>query len=186
MRNSVLSQRYLPLSWQHRNGNVGIKLLGVFFYSWVQFCSVPNYVCGARTRRFITALTTARQRSISWASWNHSRPPANLPKVQFDPILPSTPWSPKWFFPRAFPPKPCTFLSLPMRATCPTHFILLDLICLIVSGDVYKIWSSPMCNFLHSLVVQYITSRDKDGFKCTGEDFCVENVFRAGKNTPEM
>jgi hypothetical protein len=32
-------------------------------------------------------------------------PPTNLPKVHFDPILPSTHWSAKWFFPSAFPTK---------------------------------------------------------------------------------
>jgi hypothetical protein len=77
-------------------------------------------------------------------------PPTNLPKIHSDPILPSTPRSSKWYFP--FWLSHQNFVYFPMRATCPAHLILLDLMCIIIFGEEYKIRNSTLCNFLYSPV----------------------------------
>jgi hypothetical protein len=54
-------------------------------------------------------------------------------------------------FPSGFPADTLyMFLPSPTRATCTAHLTIFDLICLIISGDEYKLWSSPMRKFLHS------------------------------------
>jgi hypothetical protein len=49
--------------------------------------------------------------------------------------------------PEGFLPQICIQFS-PMHATYPVRFILIDLIILILFGEGYKLWSTPLCNFL--------------------------------------
>ena len=66
-------------------------------------------------------------------------PTSNLLEIHPNIIHPSTPRSPQWFLPSGFLSKTLyTTLSSPIRATCPTHLILLDFITRTILGEEYK------------------------------------------------
>ena len=107
-----------------------------------------------RTRRFITALTSVRHLSVSWASPIQSiYPTSHLLEIHPNIIHPSTTrssqWSPSVRFPHQDPLHP---LSSPIRATCPAHLILLDFITRTILGEEYKSFSSSLCSLLRYLV----------------------------------
>ena len=80
-------------------------------------------------------------------------PTSHLLKIHPNIIHPSTPRSPHWSLSLQFPQQdPIHPLSSPIRATCPTHLILLDFITRTILGEEYKSFSSSLCSLLHSPV----------------------------------
>jgi len=92
------------------------------------------------TRKFITALTSARHPSLSWASPIQSIYP-HPTFWRYIRILPThlRLGLPSGLFPSGFPTKTIyTPLSSPIRATCPAHLNLLDFITRTILGGEYK------------------------------------------------
>ena len=106
------------------------------------------------TRKFITAFTSARHLSVSWARSIQSMPPH--PTSWRSILIVSSHLRLgllRGLFPSGFPAKTLymPFLS-PIRATCTAYFILLDLITRTIFGEQYRSLSSSLCSFLHSPV----------------------------------
>ena len=106
------------------------------------------------TRRFITALTSVRLLSLSYASPIQSTYPH--PTSWRSILILSTHLHlglPSGLFPSGFPTKTLyAHLSSPIRATCPAHLILLDFITRTILGEEYRSFSFSLCSLLHSPV----------------------------------
>ena len=106
------------------------------------------------TRRFITALTSVRQLSLSWANpISVHIPTSHLLEIHPNIIHPSTPRSPQWSPSLWFPHQDPTHLPLlthTRHMPSPSHF--LDFITRKILGEEYKSFSSSLCNLLHSPV----------------------------------
>ena len=100
-------------------------------------------------------------------------PTSHLLKIRSNIIHPSTPRSPQWSPSLRFPQQdPIHPLSSPIRATCPTHLILLDFITRKILGEEYKSFSSSLCSLLHSPVTSSLLGPDILLSNITGKIKC--------------
>jgi hypothetical protein len=114
--------------------------------------SVKKFSTFYETRMFIVTFTKAYHWTPSQASWIQSTLSHRI-CLRSVLILFSHPHLCllRSFFPSGFLTKILyAFLIPPIHANCPFHLIIFDLIILIIFGERCKLWSSLLCNSLHS------------------------------------
>jgi hypothetical protein len=102
------------------------------------------------TRTFITAFTSARYLSLSWANSIHSMPPHSTSWISI--LILSSHLRldlPSGIFPSGFTTKTLYTRQFPTRATCPAHLILLDFITRSILGEEYRSLCFSLCGFLY-------------------------------------
>ena len=108
--------------------------------------------------RFITALTSVRRLSLSWASSIHFIPPHPTSWISI--LILSSHLHlglPSGLFPLGFRTKTLyTPLLSPIRATCSANLSLLDFIIQKILGEQYRPISSSLYSFLHSPVTSFL------------------------------
>jgi hypothetical protein len=115
-----------------------------------------SYSLDTRIRYFVAIFTRILHLFLFWDEWVHSTPPPatlrSIPNSSSHLRLGLQ----SYFFLSGFHTKTLyNFLSYSMRSICPAHFILLDLFCLNIFVDGYKLSVSSLCNFLHSPVTSF-------------------------------
>jgi len=113
------------------------------------------------TRRFITPSQVPATCSYPMSARSSSYPTNHFLKIHLNILFPFPPGLPRGLFPSGFPTKTLhTPLLSPIRATCPAHLILLDLITRKVLGEDCRSLSSSIYSFLHSHVTSSFLDPD--------------------------